>query len=112
MAEQNYETTAFNEEIDELRKDVANLKSDLKDLVDVAKKAGIKSSDNTRSRIFNLVSDFNEKVKDGISETYDGAARQGDKAVKVSRETIQERPFGIVAASFLAGILVGRLILK
>lgn len=112
MAELNTEAVRDNPEVVKLREDVEKLKGDLKSLMDVAKEMGLEKTDQTRSRLQSFISNMDDRVREGISDTYDNVRRQGDKAVQVSRETVQERPIATVLASFLAGVVLGRVIFK
>jgi ElaB/YqjD/DUF883 family membrane-anchored ribosome-binding protein len=112
MAELNTEAVRDNREVVKLREDVEKLKSDLKNLMDAAKEMGLDQTDQTRSRLKNFISNMDDRVREGISDTYENVRRQGDRAVQVSRETVQERPIATVLASFLAGVVLGRIIFK
>ncbi|MBD3167884.1 MAG: hypothetical protein GF307_00245 [candidate division Zixibacteria bacterium] len=112
MAEFQADVLKNNEDINELREDVAKLRSDLKTLIDNAKEAGLKNADDTRSKVKHFVSGLDEKVRESVGDTYENVLRQGNRAVSVSRETVQEKPLATVLASFFAGVVVGRLILK
>lgn len=112
MAELQPDVLKNNEDINELREDVAKLRSDLKTLIDNAKEAGLQNADDARSKVKGFVSGMDEKVREGVGETYENMLRQGNRAVNVSRETVQEKPIAAVLASFFAGVVVGRLILK
>jgi ElaB/YqjD/DUF883 family membrane-anchored ribosome-binding protein len=112
MAELNTEAVRDNRDVVKLREDVEKLKGDLKNLMDTAKEMGLDKTDQTRSRLQNFISNMDDRVREGISDTYENVRRQGDRAVQVSRETVQERPVATVLASFLAGVVLGRIIFK
>ncbi|MBD3168321.1 MAG: hypothetical protein GF307_02480 [candidate division Zixibacteria bacterium] len=101
-----------SEEIRQLKEELGNLKNDFKGLVDAAKKAGITKSDDTYGRIKEYIGGLDEKLRDTYGDASEYVREHGEKAIKVSRTTIEEKPFATIMASFLAGVVVGRLILK
>ncbi|MBD3233602.1 MAG: hypothetical protein GF315_07745 [candidate division Zixibacteria bacterium] len=109
------ETTRSNvndEDLKILREDVRNLRGELKGLVDAAKNAGIIGEDNTMAKIKKALSNLDEKAKDKLEDAYSNVSEQGERVYKAGVSQVEERPLAIVLASFLAGIVIGKLILK
>jgi len=99
-------------ELQAVKRDIETLRADLQNVVRALEGEAAGKIDSTRSKVSEAVERLKQKTQEGLQCASRRAKELGGQAVDKSRECITERPLTYVIGSFVAGILVGKLLLN
>lgn len=111
------EEVTYKRQLDELKQDIGDLKSDLKGLVDVFKTTSRGRMSDAKGRIAEMARDRYERLQDltnrGVynARRVAGRARDaGSRAVERVQDKVEERPITSVLIALGVGVLLGRIL--
>lgn len=97
-------------ELDNLRSDLRSVRSDLKRVVQAVGHSGRKSASKAGNRWWENARDLEERVEEGLYDTYEQVYDQAHDAVESAREELAKRPFIVMAVALGAGLLFTELL--
>ncbi len=104
------------EELRNLKDDVNDLQRDMRNLVKALNKDGDNKISDTTDRLKQTANDLENRIKERIAQTYGDmrttVQEKGQQAVNAGRQQVEERPFISMAAAFLTGFFISRLVEK
>jgi ElaB/YqjD/DUF883 family membrane-anchored ribosome-binding protein len=107
---------ATKDELKNLKKDISELQKDIKNLARAFNDDGSSRISDTRERLRQTASDIENRIKERLSDTYsdirDIVQDRGQQAMDSGRRQIEEKPLISLAAAFLTGFVVSRLMEK
>ena len=100
--------TSMEKEMEALRADLAQVRSDLAGVVKSLKEAGKRKAAGARDSVSHLA----ETLGGEMAGTYDRVRERGRKSVDAVEHTIGEKPVLSLAIALGLGVLVGKLLDK
>ncbi len=104
------------EEIQALKRDLANLRNDLKQLLQTVEASGKTKIEDTKirltdakNRLWETTCALETQAGEQLHEACDLVVEQSRKAFEKGRDEIEKRPFITVAGAFLTGMFLGKL---
>ncbi len=104
-------TTVNEVTMQDIKRDLDELRSDLKQMVAGGFKAREKLAD-AKSRLRETAHNLQACTGEQFKDAYNAVRRQGTKAVELGRENIEKRPLIILLSALGAGLLLGRFLLR
>lgn len=98
--------TNLNQEFETLRADVAKLRSDVGDLLDVLKALGAEKVSDARTTLDEELLKRREELRAALN----GAKARGERAAQAVEGEITEHPMSSVMAAFGMGFLIAKLL--
>ncbi len=92
-------TTEIDKELDQLKSDISNLRSDMSELIEAMKDNGIEHGRDVYHRTRERARRTGEAVRERAGDMYDDFGR-----------TVEERPMTSVLTAFGTGFVVGMLL--
>ncbi len=99
-------------EFDALKADVAELRKDMRGLMEALSGEGKDKLDEARERFRRAAGDAQAYAEDQVRRGYGAARAQTDDMAERTREQLDEHPLTILLGTFIAGLVLGKLLEK
>lgn len=96
----------LQEELETLKADVAKLRGDVGDLLDVLKSLGAEKWDDTKASLDDELEKRRREIRDALA----GAKARGERTAQAVEGEITEHPVSSVMAAFGLGFLIAKLL--
>lgn len=106
------ETRDISREVEALKKDVKSLQEDLSEMINAASSYSKEKLAESRERLRVAIGDISGQVRERAAQTCDAVRQCSSEAVDRSRQTIEHRPITSVLIAFVAGTLLGKLVMR
>lgn len=102
--------TTHKDELDIVREDLAELRSEMKALIDVIGKTGVDSVGAVNGKARRISRDVEKALEKAADKVYDRAAKEGQRYLSSVEEHVAERPYSSMAIALAAGLMLGRFL--
>ncbi|MFW6062099.1 MAG: DUF883 family protein [Planctomycetota bacterium] len=110
MAEESPQTDPeTREQIKALKKDIATLRSDLKDLAKSARGDGKARYQDAKTRAWHRARDVEDRASRQIQSAYGTMSEETQRAVERTRQEVQDRPLTVTLVALAVGFVIGKL---
>ncbi len=99
------DTRSNQVELDELKSEISQLRSDFTELLSTMKNVGTDSAQYAKSKTQSELDD----LLDQLNQAYNAARREGRQASRTVQSEIEERPITSLALAFIVGLMTGKL---
>lgn len=98
--------TNLQEELETLKADVAKLRSDVGDLLDILKSLGAEKVNNAKDALDDELEKRRQEIRDALA----GARARGERTAHAVEGEIAEHPLSSIMAAFGIGFLIAKLL--
>ena len=99
-------------ELEALKADVAELKQDLRGLADALSGEGKDRMDEAKDRFRRATEDAQGYAEEQLRRGYGAARAQSGEMADRTREQLDDHPLSILLGTFIAGLVLGKLLEK
>ena len=97
--------TDLQNQLNDLKADLKNLKTDVAELVEIFRALGLEKTDNIKSSVEEEL----QRKREELRQRWGKARDRGEKAVGDIEEGIGQHPLSSVVTAFFVGIIISRL---
>lgn len=103
MAKEEYQN-----ELEALKSDVAQLRTDMGELMDSFRQMGQERFNEAKSKATSEV----ERLREQLNQAYDRARQEGREVYETAHHRLEEHPVMSVGLAFGLGLLIGKILSK
>ncbi len=104
--------TMNGHEVEALKRDLRDLRDDVKSLAESLKEVGKSRVTGARDRLGSILHEIGEQTRQQARDVVDMAKQQGQQAVDSTRRTVGERPLTSLLVAFAGGLILSRFLFR
>lgn len=98
----------YQKELETVKSDIAQLRTDMSELVDSFRQMGQERVHEAKSRATSEV----ERLREQLNQAYDRARQEGREVYETAHHRLEEHPLTSVGLAFGLGLLIGKILSK